>query len=215
MNGVSQLLLPSAIFLIIPIAILLGRQRPWGPILVTSVGALVVSAVFWIPLDGFGFFGVSNNPANGPTTSNLGFSPLAPLFFYGGLLLVVAGWTLAINASARAGQGGWILLLVVTGYLSFLALLISVYDPNFCLLNFEPSGFTFGPLCPAVNPAAQDIVKAAHLLGPATVLVYALVMQGRHRTNLRQRSQASGEAAVLLADDGNEITEPDLNQGVR
>ena len=201
MVTLPQLLVVSAIFLVIPAAILLGRLTRNGPIIVSSAAAVIVSAIYWIWLGG---------PALNGGTAELDSRLPVTLLFYGGPVLLVAASSLAINAAALSKQSGWVLLLILGGYISFAAMLIALFDPAFCLA-VEPGYFTFGPLCPGGRPVAQLAFAAGHLLGPTLILVYGVLApsgQRRHRSTV-------GIPLRALPSETNEDTEPDMNRGRR
>ena len=86
-----------------------------------------------------------------------------------GTLLLLAAWTLALNAAAQARRWEWLVLLILAGFLSFAALVAVLYLPDGC-----PAGLSdaFGPCAP--TPAAQMLIKAGTVAGPAAVLAYRL-----------------------------------------
>lgn len=57
-----------------------------------------------------------------------------------GTFLLLAAWTLSLNAAAQARRWEWIVLLVLAGFLSFAALVAVLYLPDGCLAGPSERG---------------------------------------------------------------------------
>ncbi len=163
MFGLQYVLIP-AVTLVIPVAIMLGHRRPAGLLLVCAGGALGAFAVFWLLLGGI-------NSLYSPVGLIVG--PVGPVVFFGGLLLLIAAWVLALHTAAQARHGRWVALLIVAGYLSFAAIVFSIATPDRCMFGLPSSEGLSYSYC-AGNPLAQLLVLAGYLAGPAAALAYGL-----------------------------------------
>ncbi|MGO8946985.1 MAG: hypothetical protein ACLQUY_04835 [Ktedonobacterales bacterium] len=207
-----QLLLYAAVFLVVPIAIVIGHRHATGPILVSGISSLGVSAIFWLLLGGLPVINTGT---------------LATLLLYGGSLLQVAAWTLAINSAAVSRSWGWVLLLMLTGYISFAALLIAVSNVSFCLATGQTAIFGSGPVCLGVNPVLQLLFNLSRLLVSIFAVIYGLAAPSSPRPRRAPagrgapaggRAPVGGRAPAGLAAppidaSSNADTEPDPNGG--
>ncbi len=89
---------------------------------------------------------------------------------YGGVLITLAAWILAINAAAQARRWVWVALLIVAGYLTLAAVYAS-FSLQTC----------FGPdfTCPPPDPLAQALVFVGYLACPVAALVYGVRALGQ------------------------------------
>ena len=172
---VLPVLLIAAMSLIIPLAIVLGHRHPTGALLLSGGGSLVAFTAFWLVFTGSSLLDGTNSPPQGGTSG--GEIARAVLFALGTLLLLAA-WTLSLNAAAQAGRWEWIVLLVLAGFLSFAALVAVLYLSDGCPAGPPDGGF--GPC--ALTPAAQMLIMAGTVAGPAAVLAY------RRRPRVRWRA---------------------------
>src|SRR5260370_24901730 len=156
---VQPVLLIAAMSLIIPLAIVLGHRHPTGALLLSGGGSLVAFAALWLVFAGSGLLGGSNSPSQGGTSG--GEIARAVLIALGTFLLLAA-WTLSLNAAAQARRWEWIVLLVLAGFLSFAALVAVLYLPDGCLPGPPEGGFV--PCAPP--PAPQMLSLAGTLSGP-------------------------------------------------
>lgn len=157
------LLIAATVPLVIPAAILLGHRRRNGPMIVSSGLAAAAFAVFWLVLGGVTAF-------NGYTPADETGILTRIILLFCGVLLLLAGWALALGAAASARRLRWFALLVASGYLSFIAILISIVQPDACMFGPKPGVFpacTTGP-----NPLAELLVIAGYFAAPVVVLVY-------------------------------------------
>lgn len=159
---VLPVLLIAAMSLIIPLAIVLGHRHPTGALLLSAGGSLVAFSALWLVFDGSGLLDGTGGTASGEI--------FRAVLFALGTLLLIASWTLALNAAAQARRWEWIVLLVLAGFLSFAALVAVLYLSDGCPAGPPEGGF--GPCVPA--PAAQTLIMAGTLAGPAAALAYWL-----------------------------------------
>jgi hypothetical protein len=122
--------------------------------------AIIAFAAFWLVLGGISGLGSDTDP---------GF-PIRIAIFYGGVLITLAAWTLALNATAQTRRWVWVGLLIVAGYLTLAAVYAS-FSLQTC----------FGPdfACPPPNPFAQALVFVGYLACPVAALVYGIRALGR------------------------------------
>jgi hypothetical protein len=153
------LLLPGAVLLIVPLAIVPAYRRSTGSIVVSGALATIAFAAFWLVLGG---------------TSGLGRGiPISGIEFYCGLLLTVATWILSLNAAAQARRWVWVGLLLVAGYLTLAAVYAS-FTLQICFGGTD-SEFT----CPPPDPLRQALVFVGYLGCPIAALVYGVRAPGR------------------------------------
>jgi hypothetical protein len=171
---VLPVLLITSMSLIIPLAIVLGHRHPTGALLLSGGGSLVAFSALWLVFDGSSLLDGSNTSPDGST----GGGQVARIILIAlGTLLLLAAWTLSLNAAAQARRWEWIGLLVLAGFLSFAALVAMLYLSDGC-----PDGIGFGPC--ATAPTAQLLIMAGTLAGPVAVLAYRLRPHVRWRAGL-------------------------------
>jgi hypothetical protein len=202
----SALLQPmeiAAVFLLTPLAIIIGHRRPTGAIVVSGSVATVAAIAFWIFLGGYP--AVVGFGAETPTNP-----VLLDLMLYGGLVgglvLLITAWTLALRSAASARSWGWFFLLVVSGYISISALIIAISLPNLCTVGQVIPFFNTGPDCAEASSLVTVAFQTSHLLGPAVATLYGVLgTSGPHRLPLppKVRVTTPGTSA-------EEDTEPDL-----
>lgn len=156
------LVVPAAVLLVIPLAIVSAQllpafRRSTGSILVSGALATVAFASLWL------IFG-------GPDSVNRNTQTNA-LSFYVGLLLTITTWILAINAAAQARRWLWVALIITSGYATFVAIYIS-----FTLIAFQNcftgSDDTF--TCPAPDPLRHALLFAGYLVCPVAALIFGV-----------------------------------------
>jgi hypothetical protein len=160
--------LPGLLSLVIPAAILAGHRHPAGPIVVSSGGACAAFATFWLVLGGI--YALYSPPSLRTFVS--------PLVLLGGVLLLLAAWSLALGAAAQARRYRWFALLSVAGSLSVAVVFISVSRPDLCLFGPPPTTNPYVLICPDPNPTAQLLVAVGYLAGPAAATAYSLCGRG-------------------------------------
>ena len=153
----GALLVPAAVLLIVPLAIIVGYRRSTGSIVVSGALAAVAFAAFWLALGGTsGFFGDSANYV------------IRMLIFVGGVLLALAAWILSLNAAAQARRWIWAGLLLVAGYLTLAAIYASFsIQPCFDGVNVEFS-------CTQPDPLRQTLIFLGYLACPVAALAYGV-----------------------------------------
>jgi hypothetical protein len=153
----GALLVPAAVLLVVPLAIIVGYRRSVGSIVVSGALAAVTFAAFWLILGGTSsFFGNSDNYV------------IRMLIFVGGVLLALAAWILSLNAAAQARRWIWVGILLVAGYCTLAAIYAS--------FSIQPC---FGPLdgdlaCPPLDPFRQALTFLGYLACPVAALVYGV-----------------------------------------
>lgn len=168
-----QELLFDALCLVIPAAIVLGHRRSNGPLVVCGGAALCAFAAFWLLMGGINSFRYGTP----------GGFPVGILTFFGGILLLLAAWALALSAAAQARRWEWVGLLTAAGYLSVVAVIYSISPPDPCIFGPPPyyQG-RFAPVC-TPHPFAYLLVIAGYLAGPAATLAYGLRPDGLRRSS--------------------------------
>ena len=195
MPEILLIALPGLLALVIPAAILAGHRHPAGPIVVSSGGACAAFAIFWLVLGGiYALFGPPS-----PRTF------VSPLVLLGGVLLLLAAWSLALGAAAQARRYRWFALLSVAGSLSLAVVVISLARPDLCLSVPPPTtnAFEFG--CPSSNPTAQLLVAGGYLAGPAAATAYSLRGRGARTGALPEGLSVSPLGAMTEADGEPEV----------
>lgn len=177
--------------LIIPLAILLGMRRTNGAILVSNIGALLATAFIW--------YREATSPiafgAGGTTT-------LDSAIFQTLWVLLLASWTLTLAHIVRARRWGWLALIVVGGYLSYAAILLSEILPAIACVpsSLDDGGFSG---CTQPNQAVVLLIAAGRAIGPAVALLYISVAADRRQrqlpeglvvTSLREKTQLGEQA---------------------
>src|SRR5215470_2108232 len=133
---VLSVLLITSLSLIIPLAIVLGHRHPTGALLLSGGGSLVAFSALWLVFDGSRLLDGSNTSPDGGTD---GGEIARAILLVLGTLLLLAAWTLALNAAAQARRWEWVVLLVLAGFLSLAALVTVLYLPDGCLAG-PPEG---------------------------------------------------------------------------
>lgn len=192
----GQLVLPGAILLVVPLAIISAYRFSTGSVVATASLSAGAFAVFWLVLGGFYGFGP------GPGISY----PVRIAVFYGGILLALATWVLSINAAAHARRWVWVALLAVAGYLT-LAGIYGSFSLQYCV--------SFGPrpdFCPPPDVLTQTLVIAGYLACPVAALVYGIRPSWRRARTLPDGLVASSLRAEHLNDptDANERSDGSL-----
>jgi hypothetical protein len=196
---VVAVLLVASMSLIIPLAIILGHRQPGGALLFSGAGSLVAFSALWLVFDGASLLdGTNASPDGGLSAGMIARGLLIAL----GTFLLIAAWTLALNAAAQARRWAWTALLVLAGFLSFAALLAALFVPDPCLVGPPAAA---GYCTPA--PAAQTLIIAGSLTGPAAALAYRLRATVPWRAG---RPEGLGASRLGAADDaGGPARHPD------
>ena len=145
-------LAPAAVLLVIPLAIIPAFGRPTGSIIVSGTLGTAAFAVFWLALGGVDGFGQN--------------MPVSMVVMYGGMLITLVAWALALNGAAQARRWVWVALLFVAGYATAAAIYAS-FSLQTC----------FGPAfaCPPPDPLKQALVIAGYLACPVAALVFGIL----------------------------------------
>ncbi len=165
-------------------------RRTNGAILISNIGALLATVFIW--------YRAATSPlvfgAGGTTT-------LDSVIFQTGWVLLLASWTLTLAHIVQARRWGWLALVVIGGYLSYAAILLSEILPAIaCTSSPTDDGGFFG--CTQPNQAMVLLISAGRAIGPAVALFYISVAAGR-----RQRQLPDGLVVSSLRDH----TAPDEN----
>ena len=185
-----QLAAPGLLALVIPAAILAGHRRPAGPVVITSGGACAAFAVFWLVLGGM-------YALNGETSA--AHALVSVVVFFAGVLLLLAGWTLAVGAAAQAHRYRWVALLAATGSLTVAVVYYTTSHPDLCLVTSPPSPYSYPPSCAQSDPLRQLLVAVGYLAGPVAAMVFSLRGSVLHGQALPQGAGIS-PLAVAEAD---------------
>jgi hypothetical protein len=149
------LLVPAAVLLIVPLAIIVSYRRSTGSIVVSGALAVGAFAAFWLVLGGV------DNLA-GPSF------PYRIISLYGGVLLALAAWALSLNSAAQARRWVWVGLLLVAGYCTLAAIYASFsVQPCFDGVDGEFA-------CPPPDTLRQTLVFLGYLACPVTALIYGI-----------------------------------------
>lgn len=167
------LLVPAAVLLVVPLAIIVGYRRSVGSIVVSGALAAVTFAAFWLVLGGM-------NNLSGPTL------PYRIILLYGGVLLALATWALSLNAAAQARRWIWVGLLLVAGYCTLAAIYAS-FSIQPC---FDVSGGEFS--CAQPDPLRQALIFLGYLACPVAALVYGVYGAGARPFGRRVRRLPDG-----------------------
>jgi hypothetical protein len=202
----SALLQPAeiaAVFLLVPLAIIIGHRRPTGAIIVSGFGATVAALAFWIFLGGIqGVVGLGAETPINPLLLDLAlYGGLV-----GGLVLLIAAWSLALNSAASVRRWGWVLVLVVSGYLSFVALISAISTRDPCLIGQGISTFYTSPACGGASLLVSVAFQTSHLLGPAVATLYGFL----GASNARRQPLPPDVFVTPLSTGAEEDTEPGL-----
>ncbi len=193
-----SLLFIALVPMVIPVAILLGFRSPNGSLVITSVATIAAFAAFWVPLGGIS--GVKS-----------GFSAYYPLnfFFIGAaLMLFVASWALGLTAAVRSRRWLWVALLLVAGYISAVAVIVSISAPDPCL--FPPSYPLYYTYCQTSNPLAEALIMAGYFLAPAAVLASTLQDFPRRILLPRRLGPPDGLQVAPLSASSASDTDPEM-----
>jgi hypothetical protein len=151
----GALLIPAAVLLVVPLAIIVAYRRSVGSIVVSGALAVVAFATFWLVLGGV------DNLA-GPSF------PYRIISLYGGVLITLAAWVLSLNAAAQARRWVWVGLLLISGYLTLAAIYASFSaQPCFSGINGEFA-------CPPPETFRQALVFFGYLACPVAALMYGV-----------------------------------------
>jgi hypothetical protein len=171
-----------AILLVIPATILPGYRRPHGSILISGGATLVLSAIFWL----LGGLSTVFNPYR-----YVSGAFILPFLAYGGVLLLIASWTLSLNAATQARRWLWVALLLCAGLLTFSAILLPFVMPQlaqcfyYAQNGFAPADYA----CPPANALLPILIVVGYFVSPAAALVYALRPSALSRSTLRRTGQ--------------------------
>jgi hypothetical protein len=199
-------LMPNALVpLVIPAAILVGLllRRPQGIVIATAGAAILALAAFWIPAGGI----------SGLRYASSGQYPFNIYVLACALLLFMASWALSLAASAQSRRWAWVALLVAAGYLSALAIIVSVASPDPCL--FPPS-FSNASLpinvsyCQGANPLGGILVAAGYFLAPVAALASALPLAIAQGSIGRRLGPPDGLRVSPLATTPDGDTDPEM-----
>jgi hypothetical protein len=153
----GALLVPAAVLLVVPLAIIVGYRRSVGSIVVSGALAAVAFAAFWLVLGG-------TNSLYGDSANYV----IRMLIFVGGVLLALAAWILSLNAAAQARRWVWVGLLLASGYLTLAAIYAS-FSIQPC---FDVSGGEFS--CTQPDPLRQALTFLGYLACPVAALAYGV-----------------------------------------
>lgn len=158
----QPVVLIGSLALVIPLVIILGQRLRGGPTAVASGGALLGIAAVWLLL----------RTAYTPTGLNGWAVLLTIIGLAGGILLLVAGWTLALADAAQSQRWGWLAVLCFTMFLN-VAAMYNTYGTAYATCFAQPAQ-PWQEMCASINPIAEALVILGWFVGPATSLVYAL-----------------------------------------
>lgn len=183
----QSLLLPALVLLAVPVAIIPGYRRSTGSIIVSGALTTSLFAAFWLILGGIDGLRVGG-----------GFGiPVGLVAFYGGLLLTLVTWALSLNAAAQSRRWVWVALLFVAGYLTFVAVFVSLFSIQPCV---EDPGLG---ACTGPDPLRQGLIVVGYLACPVAALVYGIRAPGRRVRELPEgltvsslRKERSGGSAL-------------------
>lgn len=150
----ETILISAGMLLVIPVAIIPAFAQPTGSIIVSAALAMAALAVFWLALGGI-------NPYV--------FGGVNIITLLIGLLATLTAWTLSLNAAAQTRRWIWVAVLVVAGYLTFLAIFYSTYTLQPC---YPEADFTM--TCPPENPLKHALIIAGYLTCSASAFVYGV-----------------------------------------
>lgn len=151
----GALLVPAAVLLVVPLAIIVGYRRSAGSIVVSGALAAVTFATFWLVLGGV-------DSLSGPSF------PYKIISLYGGVLITLAAWVLSLNAAAQARRWIWVGILLVAGYCTLAAIYAS-FSIQQC---FDVPGGEFS--CTQPDPLRQALVFLGYLTCPVAALAYGV-----------------------------------------
>lgn len=169
--------------LAIPLAILLGARRTYGPIIVSSIVVLLAIALQTLR-----------------SASNISINDSSPadlpdyLVEQAVSILFLTAWILALASASQARRWRWFAVLILAGYFSYtMASLNGLLLSDACTFNLSTnSDFA---ACAQPNPALLLLLAAGRAIGSAVALTYALRMSAR-----RQRQLPEGLVVSSLRD---------------
>lgn len=153
----GALLVPAAVLLVVPLAIVVGYRRSAGSMVVSGALAAVIFAAFWLVLGGTSsFYGDSANFV------------IRTLILFGGVLLALVAWILSLNAAAQARRWIWVGILLVAGYCTLAAIYASFsVQPCFDGVDGEFS-------CATPDTLRQALTFLGYLACPVAALAYGV-----------------------------------------
>jgi hypothetical protein len=196
----TLLIIVLAILLMIPATILLGYRRPHGSIALSSGATLVLVAIFCL-LGGPGALYNASGDVPGAF--------IMPFLAYGAVLLLLASWTLSLNAAAQARHWLWVVLMLCAGLLTFSMLLgVFILPVTAQCLFAQNATAVFGLACPPINPLVPTLIVVGYFVSPAAALVYAV----RPSLLNRRRTHRLPEGLIVsrLGTTKDSTIEPDL-----
>ncbi len=171
----GALLVPAAVLLVVPLAIIVGYRRSAGSIVVSGALAAVIFAAFWLVLGGTSsFYGDSANFV------------IRMLIFVGGVLLTLVAWIVSLNAAAQARRWIWVGILLIAGYCTLAAIYAS-FSVQPC---FDVSGGEFS--CTQPDPFRQALVFLGYPACPVAALAYGVYGTGARPFGRRVRRLPDG-----------------------
>jgi hypothetical protein len=179
-----------ALLLTIPLAIWLGRFWRNGAIAVMGAGALVAFAANW----GLNLAIMLTGGLESALTYNVTLIDMSVFVDFGGVLLLLTGWVIAVANASKARRVGWMVGLVVALFGTVMF---------FCYGSLGPdNGCFFGDFpCQIINPKMDMTWFAiASALAPAALLAYALAPVPRSTQAVASDSRPSAEPNATLED---------------
>ena len=180
----GSLVLPGAVLLVVPLAIIPAYRRATGSILVSGALATAVFATFWLIFGGVTAFYRS--------------MPGVEILFFCGILLAFTAWILSINAAVQARRWLWGALLLIAGYLSLAAVYASFSLQN--CFSAPESEFS----CPSTDPLQHALILLGYLVSPVAALFYG-VYGGRELWR-RERVRPDGLVVSSLSEEPPAVT---------
>ncbi|HEX5441743.1 MAG TPA: hypothetical protein VFW76_12715 [Ktedonobacterales bacterium] len=169
----GALLIPAAVLLVVPLAIIVGYRRSTGSIVISGALAAGAFAVFWLILGGVdGLFGPSY--------------PYRIISLYGGVLMTLSAWALSLNAAAQARRWVWVGILLVAGYCTLAAIYASLsVQPCFDGVDGEFA-------CPSPDTLRHVLMFLGYLACPFVALAYGVYGERAHPFGRRVRTLPDG-----------------------
>ena len=112
----------------------------------------------------------------------------------GGIVLMLAGWTLTLANALQERRWFWLIALIPGAYLTLVLFFYIASSPNyFCFFASANQ-----QLCP-MGPALTDTVYlAACVVGPGSILAYALWAREEPRIHRQSRALPDGLSVISL-----------------
>lgn len=184
------------VVLAIPATILIGYL--WRKDMLVAV-----AGVAWLPLLALGIIGFRGMAASAVLAS-AGIGSLKPammidLFiviyvFVGGIVLMVAGWTLTFSDALQKRRWFWLIALTPSAYLTLALFFYISYTSNyFCFFASANQ-----QLCPGGPARADMLYLAACMVGPGSILAYALWARVGLSTHHQPRTLPDGLSVTSL-----------------